>query len=122
MEAGPHNLKINQRAEFHEAITWKNTGISLSDWANYAAKAQVRTTAQSPDLVCEITCTLDPMVVGRIIISLTKEQTALLTPTGNGQGARLSYVWDFFVGPIGDLSIKLLKGSVYVEASVTENE
>lgn len=115
--AGLYNIVADQGSTLSRTIVWKDPAKKPILMTGYSARMQVRTTADSPEVVLELTTengriTLHP-TNGQIQL-LVSDEVMITIPENK-------YVYDLeLIAPSADLYVyKLLYGNFVVRAEVT---
>lgn len=108
----PANLAIYQGDDWAAAVNVLNADGTPADLTGYTAQAQIRSgpADQSWAVAAEISCVVED-VLGLISLSLTHDQTSLLTDQ--------PYVWDMQITSPDNEITTLLNGQVAVALEVT---
>lgn len=114
MNPGRYNINVYKGTTFSLAPVWKIDNLPV-DITGYAAKMQVRATADS-SVIVELSTSNGKAVIsgalGKTTLTLTASETATLT-AGN-------YFYDLNLTSPSSVVTKILEGSFIVEASVTQ--
>ena len=115
--AAKQNFTIEQGASFNQPLIWKaqsGQAIKLGGWA---AKMQLRKTVDDQNVILELSTENGRIALGAttgvIALSVTDEDTALLTPG--------TYVYDLLMSAPDGSKTRLIEGSVLVKAGVTRD-
>ena len=105
------HLIIDQDSTFSAELTIFNEGRYVFDLTGYTATAQMRRSPSSTTAT-DFTCiVIEPNTSGKINISLTDEQTALLKPG--------RYVYDVVIESESGTRYRAIEGVINVMPSVT---
>lgn len=114
--AGIYNMSMDQGATFARQFTWKNKLKNPVDLTGYTARMQIRPTKMSEDIILSLTTENGRIVLGddegTINLSVSASITASLTPD--------KYFYDIELVSPGGVVVRLLKGSIKVNAEVTK--
>lgn len=78
MAAATHDIEINQGATFTLAFRFKDSTDVPIDLTSATIESQIRPSADSKIIIAEFAITKDPIVVGRVVLSLAADKTALM--------------------------------------------
>lgn len=113
--AGQYNITVEQGAALKRVATWKDSTNSPVNLSGYTGRMQLRNVPGGTlylDLTTANGGITFPLTQGQIQIYITAAQTATLTQLDR-------YSYDLFLYPPSGDPIRLLKGIVIVEESVT---
>lgn len=113
MAAAKYDIDIEQGATWRKTFRLLKSNNFAKDLTGYTAKAQFRAKASSEDILAELDVKfVSPRKCGKIVLSLTPEETAAFT--------FYTAVWDLFLTSPNGVHSKLLKGTVTVYETVTK--
>lgn len=78
MAAAIHDFEINQGATFTIAFRFKDATDVPINLSAATIESQIRPSADSKTILAEFAVTKDPIVVGRVVLSLAAGKTSLL--------------------------------------------
>lgn len=78
MAAATHDIEINQGATFTIAFRFKDSADVPINLSAATIESQIRPSAESKIILAEFSVTKDPVVVGRVVLSLAADKTALM--------------------------------------------
>jgi hypothetical protein len=114
MPASKYDLKIEQGADFLLSVAWADSAGSPVDLSGYSARAQVRASHNSPDVLLSFDSSKGSIELGG------EEGTILLTATAEATSKVASGgVWDLeLIDSTGKVK-RLLEGRVRLSKEVT---
>lgn len=112
MAAGKYNMLVQQGTTYNQTITVKNAANTAAiDISGCTVAAMIRETYLDPTPAATFTCVVPVGTDGKILISLTPEQTTALSFDKGVYDIELTY-------PSGSKD-RLLQGNVVVSKEVT---
>lgn len=112
MAAGKYNMLVQQGTTYNQTITLKNAANTAAiDISGCTVAAMIRETYLDPTPAAVFTCVIPTGTDGKILISLTPEQTSALTFDKGVYDIELTY-------PSGSKD-RVLMGNVVVSKEVT---
>lgn len=114
--AGLYNIIADQGATFSRSITWKDSAKRAINITGYTARMHVRTVAEAPTTVLELTTEN-----GRIsIVGATGQITLTVSASDMSLVASDKYVYDLeLVAPVSGVVNRVIQGNFVVRAEVT---
>jgi hypothetical protein len=105
------NLTLDQGADYSVRLEISTSNGSPLDVETYNVKSQMRHSYYSANAVAEFSSTKEDSANGIIILSLTNEQTTLISPG--------RYYYDVIIKNQSNVITRVLEGSMSVLPSVT---
>jgi hypothetical protein len=114
MSAGRYDIVIDQGSDFALEMIMKEDGV-VKDLTTYSARADIRSTKNSDQLIDSFTCTIPEPLNGKIKMELDNIQT------GNITAGRYKYDLEIYTGPetLPTFVARLIEGSVTVTREIT---
>ncbi len=114
--AGLYNIVADQGATFSRSITWKDSAKRVINITGYTARMHVRTAAEAPTTVLELTTENDRIdidgVNGKITLTVTSQDMSEIISD--------KYVYDLeIVAPVSGVVHRIIQGNFVVRAEVT---
>lgn len=117
MPAAKVNLPvIEQGATYRHTLYWKNTATNTPiDLTGCAVRMQIRTAADSPTVICELST-----ANGRIIVASLLGQIDLFIPSATTKAIKpITAVYDLQVTFANGDVVRLIEGNVVIKIEVT---
>jgi hypothetical protein len=106
-----NNLVINSGSDFSQSFTLEGADNSPLNLTNYEVDAQMRKWAGSSTAITFTTSIEFPSTSGRILISLSSEDTVNIKPG--------RYVYDILISDLSGVKSRVIEGMVLVREGVT---
>lgn len=108
--AATYDITIDQGATFSLGLIFRDALNVAIDLTSATIKSQIRPSAESQTILAELTATKDPLVTGRVVLSLASDKTFALDFD--------KAVYDVLV-TIGSTKTRYIEGAVTLSKAVT---